>query len=185
MCHRGGLANPLDPAARRIKKLSSKRRKTDEDYVDLAYAEFEGSFYWDDKHGPVVPTNNILSTTIAGAKKSKMGREAALAIFVEGTEKTGDAGVVRIDYAGPRDIEGLWNGGQGKHVSSELVTVNRAKIVRTRPIFPEWSVSFRAKFDPMVINGDAVLKAMQDAGFYVGLCEWRPRCGRFSVEVLS
>jgi hypothetical protein len=184
MVHRGGLANPLDLWARKIKKLSSKRKKTDEDYIDLARAEFEGSFYWDEKHGPVMLTNNILSTLINGAKKSKMGREAGLAIFVEGTKETGDAGIVRIDYSGPRTVEELWNNGQGKYVSSELVNVNRARVVRTRPIFPEWSLRFLVKFDPMVLNGDAVVKAQDDAGFYVGLGEWRPRYGRFSVRIL-
>jgi hypothetical protein len=184
LVHRGALANPLDPAARAIKKLSSKRRKTDEDYVDLARAEFEGSFYWDKKHGPVMPTNNILSTLINGAKKSKMGREAGLAIFVEGTKETGDAGIVRIDYQGPRTVEELWNNGQGKFVSSELVNVNRARVVRTRPVFPEWSLHFVVKFDPMVLNEESVVKAMEDAGFYVGLGEWRPRYGRFSVRIL-
>jgi len=185
MVHRGGLANPLDSEARKIKKLSSKRKKTDEDLVDLAKAEFVGSLYWDEKHGPVVPTNNVLSTLVAGAKKSKMGREASLAIFISGTQKTGDAGIIKIDYDGPRDIESLWNGGQGKYVSSELVNVNRARIVRTRPVFPEWSITFLVKFDPMVLNAESVIKAMEDAGYYVGFCEWRPRYGRFSVEVLS
>jgi hypothetical protein len=114
-----------------------------------------------------------------------MGREASLAIFISGTQKTGDAGIIKIDYDGPRDIESLWNGGQSKYVSSELVNVNRARIVRTRPVFPEWSITFLVKFDPMVLNAESVIKAMEDAGYYVGFCEWRPRYGRFSVEVLS
>jgi hypothetical protein len=184
MCHRGGLANPLDEHARKIKSLSSKRKKTDEDLVDLAKAEFIGSFYWDDRFGPVMPTNNILATLINGAKKSKYGREAGLAVFVEGTGKNGDAGVVKLDYEGPREIDKLWNGGKSRFIDSRLVKVQASRVVRTRPILPNWSVHLLVKFDSSVINRESVIKAMEDAGFYIGLGEYRPRYGRFTVEVI-
>jgi hypothetical protein len=184
MCHRGGLANPLDPAARKIKALSSKRKKTDEDLVDLAKAEFEGSFYWDERFGPVMPTENILATIINGAKKSKYGREAGLAIFVEATTKNGDAGVVKLDYEGPREIDKLWDGGKSRFIDSRLVKVQASRVVRTRPVLPSWSLHFIVKFDSSVINRESVVKAMQDGGFYIGLGEYRPRKGRFEVEVV-
>src|SRR4029077_15796900 len=148
--------------------------------------EFEGSLYLDPRFGPVMPTDNILSTIINGARKSKYGREAGLAVFVEGTTNSGDIAVVRLDYEGPRDVEKLWNGGTSKFVFSRLVNVNRSKIMRTRPIFPAgWQLHFFVKFDSSVINRDAVIKSMIDGGFYVGLAEWRPRYGRFEVEVLE
>ena len=185
MHHRGGLANPLDLHARKIKALSSKRKKTDEDYIDLARAEFEGSLYFDERFGPVIPADNILATLVNGAKKSKYGREAGLAIFIESVPKKGDAGVIKLDYDGPRTIEQLWGDGTGKFVSSKLVNVNRARIIRTRPIFPAgWSLHFLVRYDSSVINSDSVIKAMQDGGFYIGLAEWRPRYGRFEVEVI-
>jgi hypothetical protein len=183
--HQGTLANPLNPAARRIKALSSKRKKTDEDLVDLAKAEWQGSLYWDEKFGPVVPTDNILATITAGAKKSKYGKEVGLAVFVEGDGKTGDAGVIRLDYQGPRTKEKMWADGNSNFVFTKLVRVNQSRIVRTRPIFPvPWVLEFLLKFDANVVNGDALLKSAIDAGFYIGLCDWRPRYGRFEVEVL-
>jgi hypothetical protein len=185
LMHNGALANPLDPRAKRIKALTGKRNKTDEDHADLARAEFDGSFYWDDRFGPVVPTDCIFATIVNGAKKSKMGREVALALFVEGTPKTGDAGVVKLEYKGPRDRNELWNGGSSPFVSSRLVTVKKARLVRTRPEFKTWSLNFNAKFDASVVNREVVVKSMIDGGFYIGLLDDRPRHGRFSVEVVS
>jgi hypothetical protein len=184
MVHNGQLANPLNEHTRKIKALSAKRKKTDEDLVDLAKAEFVGSFYWDERFGPVIPTNNILATIINGAKKSKYGREAGLAIFVEGTPKNGDAGVVKLDYDGPRDLEKLWNGGKSRFINSMLVRVQASRVVRTRPVLPSWSLHFIVKFDSSVINRETVIKAMEDGGFYIGLSEYRPRWGRFEVEVI-
>jgi hypothetical protein len=185
MQHNRALANPLSPGARRLKALSSKRRKTDEDLGDLARAEFEESFYWDAQLGPIVECGHVLACLIEGAKKSKLGKEANLGIFIEAIGKNGAGGDIKLEYDGPRDKARLWNGGVGKFVSSELVNVNRARILRTRPIFPEWSLHFLVKFDPNVINRESIIKALQDAGFYAGLLERRPRCGRFSVEVVK
>jgi hypothetical protein len=184
MCHNGQLANPLNEHTRKIKALSSKRKKTDEDLIDLAKAEFIGSFYWDDRFGPVIPIKCILATLVAGAKKSKYGREVALAVFAEAGPKNGDTGAVRLDYDGPRDIEKLWNNGKPPFVDSQLVRVQQSRIVRTRPVFPGWSLHFFVKFDGSVINRESVIKAMVDAGFYIGLAEDRPRHGRFEVEVI-
>jgi hypothetical protein len=184
ICHNGRLANPLNPYARKVKSFSSKRKKTDEDFADLARIEFEGSLYLDERYGPCIPCNNILATTISGARKSKMGREIDLALFVEGTPKTGDAGVVKLEYEGPRDIAQLWGNGTSAYVDSRLVVVNRARIMRTRPIFPQWSLHFIVRFDASVVNDEGVIKSMEDAGFYSGLCDYRPRYGRFTVEIL-
>jgi hypothetical protein len=167
--HSGELANPLSPAAKRIKKLSSKRRKTDEDLLDLAKVEWEGSFYWSDDYGPCVPIDNVYSTTVNGARKSKMGKEATLGIFIEGLKNFGDAALIKLEYDGPRSMEELWGDGNSPFVYSKLVTLNRSRIVRTRPIFPQWSIRFRTKFDANVINRESVIKSMEDAGFYIGL----------------
>ena len=182
--HDGKLANPLNPAARRIKSLSGKRRKTDEDLYDLARAEFDGSMYFDDRFGPVVPTDCIFATLVNGAKKSKVSKEVALGVFVEGINGSGDAGVVKLEYSGPRDLDKLWGDGNTKFVFTRPVIVQRARIMRTRPIFPEWSLKILLKFDPGVVNREVIVRASQDAGFYIGLLDYRPRYGRFSVEVL-
>jgi hypothetical protein len=64
------------------------------------------------------------------------------------------------------------------------VLVNNSRVMRTRPIFRQWAIEFAAEFDDEQINADQLIKAAQDAGRMVGLCDYRPKYGRFSVEVL-
>jgi hypothetical protein len=185
ICHNGRLANPLDPYARRLKKLNGKQRKTDEDYIDIAKAGFEGSLYWDDVFGPGIPVDNVLACLISGGKKTKHGKEVGLTTFIHPASGNGDASMVKLDYPGPRNIRELWNNGTGKFVSMMGVKIKQSRIMRCRPIFPDWSLDLLVKFDPQVIDREVLFQSMTDAGFYVGLSDFRPRYGRFTVEEIK
>jgi len=45
-----------------------------------------------------------------------------------------------------------------------------------------WSLTFTLEFDDSILNEKALVKAMVDAGALIGLGDWRPKFGRFSVE---
>ena len=46
MMHNARLANPLDPLVQEIKKLTGKRKKTEDDLLQIARLEWEGGFYF-------------------------------------------------------------------------------------------------------------------------------------------
>jgi hypothetical protein len=51
-------------------------------------------------------------------------------------------------------------------------------------MFPTgWVLRFELEFDDSVIGPKELVKAMNDAGALVGLGDWRPKFGRFLVEV--
>lgn len=172
--HNGQLADPLNKYSRLLKDVTSKRKKTDADHEEMARIEFEGGLYWDDKEGPVMPQDCIEATICAGAKKSRIGKDVQAAVFVKDD-------VVPIRYDGPRTVEGLWKD-RARFVMRKAVKVTTSKVMRTRPMFPTgWKITFTVDFDDSIINEAAIKKAMIDAGALVGLCDWRPRFGRFIV----
>ena len=56
--HNARLADPLDPISKAMKTVSSKRKKTDADFEELARLEFEGGLYMVDDE-PVIPARLI------------------------------------------------------------------------------------------------------------------------------
>ena len=57
------------------------------------------------------------------------------------------------------------------------------RVMRTRPIFRQWEVPIELTVDTDEIETRDIIQGFEDAGRYVGLCDWRPRHGRFDVKV--
>lgn len=86
-----------------------------------------------------------------------------------------------IIYEGPRTVEGLWD---EQFYDARSVKVGTARITRYRPLFRSWSVVCDIAYDQESIDRDQVLKCLEDAGQYCGVGDYRPKFGRFAVEVL-
>lgn len=169
--HNGQLANPLNPYSKETKKISGKRNKTDADFEQMARLEFQGGLYWS-KDGPVLPPDMFDSMVLAAAKKFKEGPLAKAGCFCVNTPS--------IEYDGPRDRDGLWDDDRFRFVKG--VRVGTARVMRTRPWFQEWSVTVRFNVEANTINPARLDEWLHTAGQIVGLGDWRPQYGRFTVE---
>jgi hypothetical protein len=173
LLHNGQLADPLSPIVAEIKKVSGKRGKTEADHRELARLEWLGSMYLRDGK-PCVPGENIEATFVEAARKSRVGKQALAGIICP------DAPLV--EYNGPSDINELWLLPDFRLTVG--AKVQRARIMRTRPMFKEWALQFRLMFNDAVLNESQVFEIMQVAGELVGLCDWRPKFGRFVTAIV-
>jgi hypothetical protein len=174
LVHNVRLADPLDEVAKEMKLISSKRKKTEDDYVALARLEFSGGLYLDSELGPYVPGANVEKSLVEGARITKQGKQVERGVFVSDN-------VVPILYAGPRDQKGLLADANFRHVASVRVGQNR--VMRTRPRFAQWTLEANATVDPSLIEPDALEAIANDAGQMVGLGDYRPRFGRYTADV--
>lgn len=174
--HNGQLANPLNRYAKRLKEISGKRKKTDDDHAKMARIEFEGSLYLDTEKRPCVPSVNIQAAIVKGAMLEKCGPQAKSGVFVLGDSYP-------IKHPGPDDVEGLWDNGEGEAVLSSLVKVGQAKVVRTRPIFHKWRLDgVQIEVAEDVVSIPDLKRWAEAAGRVRALGDWRPTHGRFKVD---
>lgn len=171
--HSSRLADPLNRFAKEIKKISSKRIKTDSDYEEMARIEFIGGLYLSED-GPIIPAHVIEATLINAAKRSKEGTLAKSAVFC--------AEHASLRYDGPRTADELWADERFRHVAS--VRVGNARVMRTRAIFSTWECVVELSVDTSLVNSSRVDEWMKVAGTQIGVCEWRPRFGRFQASRL-
>jgi len=148
-----------------MKRLSSNRKKTDDIHEEMARVEWFGGLYTGDDGEPCIPSDNLTACIQAGAKKSKLGKQFSAGVYVND---------------GPRDPEALWE--DKRFVSRKSAKVGTSRIIRTRPIFHNWTATFTLTFDPELVNQEQVEKALEDAGIQCGVGDWRPRHGRFRVD---
>jgi hypothetical protein len=172
--HNTRLANPFDPLTREYKILTKKKAKTDEDLMKIAHIEFEAGLYWDYKlNRPFIPAHMIDAVLLNGAKKNKLGVQAKTAIEII-EEKP------EFIHFGPKTIEDLWENDEYRDV--RFMVVNRARILRTRPRFERWSVTFIAELDTSVMTPQDFLTVVSNAG-QCGIGDSHPRYGRFIADV--
>lgn len=172
MMHNRQLADPTNEYARAMKEISSRRKKTDADHQELKRLEFLGGIYCDEK-GPFVPSEWIESMVRDGAKTYRQGKSAVAAIFT-------DSEGFHLAFRGPKKPEALFK--KPEFVDSRIVVVQRARIMRTRPIFPVWSLNFTITINSETLQAQDVMRAISNAGAIVGLGDYRPKYGRFVVS---
>lgn len=176
LLHNVRLASPLNEHAKKLKALNSKRVKTDDDRLDIARAEFEGSLYWDEEIGPYLPAQNLYAALRNGARITKAGKKIERGLVITDF-------MLPLIYRGPRSVEGLWADGSSKFVDVRSVVVQRNKVDRCRPIFPEWTVEAGLMIDPKVLDLAEFIEVAENAGAMEGVGDYRQMYGRFSVEI--
>lgn len=174
LMHNSRLANPLDPAAKALKRVTSKRTKTDDDHEEVARLEHAGSLYIDTDAGPYIPADNIWRCLYDAAKKSKRGPKVKEGVFIS-------TDVNPLAYRGPRDVDSLWKDENFRHLASAKVTTSR--VMRCRPIFREWRTDARGELDINTLDLVELVHIAETAGHLIGLGDWRPRYGRFEATV--
>ena len=172
LMHSDRFANPLDPATKAHKELTSKRKKTDDDHEAIAKSEYMGSLYID-QDGPFIPSMNLDACFVEAAKMQKLGKHAKRAMMVLEDK-------IHIKYDGPRTGEALV--ADPRFVDARSVRVSMARLTRYRPRFNDWKAECTLAFDSEQINENEVRQIIENAGRLVGVGDFRPRMGRFSVE---
>lgn len=170
LMHNAQLANPLNDWARAIKKITAKRKKTDEDHIEMARLEFMGGLYWNGKEF-TIPASNWEATIAEAAKKLKMGKLVKSSIFIYDDSP--------LSFSGPKSPEARWKDAACRDQRSAKVGTSR--VIRTRPLFDGWSCDVVVRFDPELIDLDALNSIMDIAGRQIGVCDYRPKFGRFEV----
>lgn len=170
------LANPLHELTKAHKAVSGKRKKSEDDYLWLMESEWSASMYHDDDLGPYIPALNIEGCIAEAGKIHRLGKTIKQAVRVVDDKH-------KLEFDGHRSKENLWK--SGRHADVRGVNVGGKKIMRCRPIFLSWATQFDVEFMEDVIDKGDLVRVVEEAGRRIGIGTYRPRFGRFSVEVLA
>lgn len=171
--HSDTMVDPFHDLTREKKRLTSKKtNKTDDDLRRIDEIEFTAGLYLHDTLGPVIPGANVDRMIVDAAKRTKAGNKAKM-----GLQAAED--YFPLQYDGPRDLSGLL--ADGKFHFRKSIKQGTSRIMRVRPWFHNWTVKVSIDYDEKIFDRADVVEFLATAGAYVGLCDWRPRYGRFTV----
>lgn len=178
LMHSDVTANPLHPISKEMKSITSKRKKTDEDYEKLARLEFSASIYWKKQAGYYMPAKNIDATLLNSAKMFKLGTTWKQGAFV-------DTDALFVFPHNSIIPDALYDHDNGLYRDMQTVKIGTAKTVRCRPAFNTWSFDFAIIIDEAKFNERTIDDIVINAGKYVGICDYRPRYGKFDIKKIK
>lgn len=168
--------DPLHPMVKEARKVTSKKSKTDEDHEMVAWFDFRMGLYHDEEHGVHLPMANVWKSIQEAARMSKAGPKIEKAVSY-GTP------AVPLVYNGPSDPEELYKNPNFR--SRMVVGVQRARVMRTRPKFSNWSAVVSFLVQPDLLDVAEFVGYASQAGELIGVGDYRKGgYGRFTVEAL-
>ena len=176
--HNERLADPDDEYARLIRDLNDKGRdRTDADRAEIARLEWYGGLYHDPDVGIYIPSWNVIRCFERGATILRKGRTILRALSAT-TDR------IPLEYDGPTDLAKLYD--RKEFRLRKMVGIQRSRVVRVRPIFRTWALTFEAELQEDVMNLRDFVRVVELAGRSEGLGEARKLgYGRFVAEVTS
>ena len=174
LMHCGQLADPLNRWTKAIKEISGKRMKTEADQEEMAKLEWMGSLYLENGK-PCIPGIAMQATLINAAKQQKKGPKAKAGLVCETN--------FALTYDGPLDPGLLWE--DERFRDRTAMVVQRARVMRTRPIFFPWGATIDVAYNDEMLNAADIDAFVKIGGDTIGLLESRPRFGRYQSTLLS
>lgn len=171
--------DPFNRFAKLKKSITDKRKKTDDDLIELRDIETESKVFFDSEIGVYVPatwlTESICATAFSVAKigRQKMrgglfSTENKIKLIYENMDKV-------------KDITDIVKNPVFRH--SMILPQGKVRVHKDMPIFHKWSFSTQLEFDDTVIDFGSLTKIVKHAAKYGGFGDFRPTFGRASAEI--
>jgi len=172
-----GLATKSEWSAE-IAAIAAKKgkNKTEADIARLAELECQRSLWLDKDGRPSIPPGAFRASIEAAARKNKQGPQVREGMIVTRVHP------LVFDEERYGTILEEW--GRTTQFSVPVV-VQRARLMRTRAMFEDWSISFEVERDEDLIDLQQLASWIQVAGRRIGVGDWRPQksghYGRFEL----
>lgn len=175
LMHNPRMVDPNFEIQRELKKITSKRKKTDEDLKEIERLEWYGGLYAED--GVIFqPTSKPRKCIVEAGRTRKLGKSVERTVMFTQVN-------VPLIYDGPSDIDEIFK--DEKYHSRLSVGVNGKRVMRVRPKFNEWAMQVDGVFiENAGMNFDDFVDLAELAGKIQGIGDNRVNgYGRFSVEI--
>lgn len=173
MLNNNQVVNPFNKYTKMLKPLTAKKKKTEDDMVEIYRIQFESSLYMKgDTY--IIPLDHFWKSVCTAAKEQKMGKkfEQSFQIFEDCVLDFPEKNMTPDElYA------------DGKCVDIRIGVLNgRSSVPVCRAIFTEWKTAVECYFDETQIDKADVIRFFEIAGLRYGVGTYRKKFGRFSVK---
>lgn len=174
--HDDKTANPFNVYTKQLKAITSKRKKTEDDLLEMARIEWLSALYYTPQSSYFMKAECFEGSFYEAAKTKKLGKMFKEAVRIPDNPAFHFMHeTLSPDKLFERD----------EYKDFRTVKIQRAKVLRCRPIFSAWSCEVEVWYEETRLNEQEIIDVVNYAGRYIGLCDYRPKYGRFVVEEIT
>lgn len=174
MLNNSQTVNPFNKYTLALKPLTAKRKKTEDDMMEIYRLQFVSSLYMKDGIY-ILPSDHFWKSLCTAAKEQKLGKK-----FEQSLQVVEDA---VLDFPEKNmSPDELYK--EGSHVDiRDGVIGGKSRVPVCRAIFNDWSVKFTVWFDETQIDQKDLERIVEIAGQRYGVGTYRKKYGRFHAEI--
>jgi hypothetical protein len=170
--------DPFNKFSKAMKQITGKKKKTEEDLLQLRELEVMSKLYFNDEQGVYIPStwvlNAIQDVSFSQAKIAKKRMRGG--VFIEGM-------TLKLNYEGMNTVkEAMDIVKNERFIHTQPVKQGQVKIMKSYPAFSKWSFDCEFTFDPEIVDESTLKDLINYACKYGGFGDFRPNYGRAKVE---
>jgi hypothetical protein len=170
--------DPLNGFAKERAKITSLRKKTDEDILRLRELDVESKCYWDDDLGIYVPSRWVVASIANSAFSVAKIAKAKIRSSVFPTENK-----IKLHYAGESEVATLRHIVENEHFTTMNLKQGQVSVTKATPMFNNWHFTTQIEVDTDIVNLAEIQRIMDYGARYVGFGDFRPTFGRAEVTI--
>lgn len=164
--------DPFNSFTKAIASITAKRKKTEEDLLELFRLKWMASLYYEDGKY-IIPASHFQQSVISAGKERKLGAKFTRSFGIMTPScplKFKDSKLTP---------EELYE--RKEYVDIRPVGIRGSKVPQARFIVPKWSTDVSCWYDESQINESEIIEAFNIAGLRYGIGTFRQLYGRFSA----
>ena len=173
--------DPFNSFAKAKKTITNKKKKTEEDLLNLQELEVRSKIYWDDEMGAYIPTTWLMAALASNSWNKAKIKKADIRASVFPEEM-----YLKLYYEGMNRVEKIEDISRDNFfIQSMLLKQGQVKIAKSSPIFHNWYFQGALEFDSEIIDKSTLVYLLEYASKYGGFGDFRPTYGRAKFEDLD
>lgn len=172
-------SDPLNKYSKEMKKITAKRKKVDDDILEMRRIEMRSKLYWDDEIGVYVPSSWVMAMLCGNSWTRCKIKKADIraAVFVTDWK-------LALDYDGKRSVKDpLDIVDNEKFQCIKSLKQGQVRVVKAAPQFSGWSFTATIEYDDDLVPTDELVSLIEYGSKFGGFGDFRPTYGRAIPEV--
>jgi len=172
-------SDPLNKYTKEMKKITAKRKKVDDDILEMRRIEMRSKMYWDEEIGVYVPSSWVMASICSNSwSRCKIKKsDIRAAVFVT-------AWKLPLEYDGKKGVtDPLDIVDDEKFQCIKSLKQGQVRVVKAAPVFSNWEFSCEIEYDDAIISEADMVSLIEYGSKYGGFGDFRPTYGRAIPEV--